>query len=91
MTMGQAINFRGAAHERSIAVRDVALSKGDEARAAEIAAIKQLAAFYANSAGPLEQLLDNSSDAGELGRQRPCVYSGWSADQLGVIALEFAP
>jgi methyl-accepting chemotaxis protein len=61
-----AINFRGSAHDRSIAVRDVALSKTPEDRARELAAIERLAAFYAQSAGPLEQLAKASPDAQEI-------------------------
>jgi methyl-accepting chemotaxis protein len=61
-----AINFRGSAHDRSIAVRDVALSKSGDERARELAAIERLAKFYADSAGPLERLLDTSADSGEL-------------------------
>ena len=61
-----AINFRGSAHDRSIAVRDVALSKTPEDRAREIAAIERLATFYAGSAGPLEALLATSADSAEL-------------------------
>jgi methyl-accepting chemotaxis protein len=61
-----AINFRGSAHDRSIAVRDVALSKTAEDRARELAAIERLAKFYADAAGPLEKLLDTSSDKNDL-------------------------
>jgi methyl-accepting chemotaxis protein len=63
-----AINFRGSAHDRSIAVRDVALSKTTEDRARELAAIERLARFYAESAGPLETLLKASGDAAQLGQ-----------------------
>lgn len=59
-----AINFRGSAHDRSIAVRDVALSSSADERARELAAIEKLAKFYAESAGPLEKLLDTSADSG---------------------------
>ena len=52
-----AINFRGSAHDRSIAVRDVVLSANPGDRQSEVAAIDRLAAFYANSAGPLEALI----------------------------------
>ena len=61
-----AINFRGSAHDRSIAARDVALSKSSSDRAAEVAAINKLAEFYAESAGPLEKLLEQSADSSEL-------------------------
>ena len=62
-----AINFRGSAHDRAIAVRDVVLSESPADRAQEVAAIENLARFYAESAGPLEQLMQGSADAGELG------------------------
>jgi methyl-accepting chemotaxis protein len=52
-----AINFRGSAHDRSIAIRDVVLSASAADRRQELAAIDKLAAFYAESAGPLEKLL----------------------------------
>jgi methyl-accepting chemotaxis protein len=61
-----AINFRGSAHDRAIAVRDVVLSTSDADRANEIAAIAKLAGFYADSAGPLEKLMETSADASEL-------------------------
>ncbi len=52
-----AINFRGSAHDRSIAIRDVVLSANPADRQREVAAIDTLAAFYASSAGPLEALI----------------------------------
>ena len=61
-----AINFRGSAHDRAIAARDVVLSGSAPERQREIAAIEQLARFYAESAVPLETLLQSSADAGEL-------------------------
>lgn len=61
-----AINFRGSAHDRAIAVRDVVLSTSSADRAKEVAAIEALAAFYAKSAGPLESLVRQSADVGEL-------------------------
>lgn len=63
-----AINFRGSAHDRSIAVRDVALAKSEQDRVKEEQAIERLAAFYAQSAGPLEALLEGSAKAAELRR-----------------------
>jgi methyl-accepting chemotaxis protein len=62
-----AINFRGSAHDRAIATRDVVLSASSADRAREVAAIEELARFYAKSAGPLEALLQKSADAAELG------------------------
>ena len=52
-----AINFRGSAHDRAIATRDVVLSASAADRQQELATIDKLAAFYAESAGPLEKLL----------------------------------
>lgn len=61
-----AINFRGSAHDRSIAIRDVVLAEDATRRAKEIAAIDELARFYAKSAEPLEQLIGRSADASQL-------------------------
>ncbi|WP_281262563.1 methyl-accepting chemotaxis protein [Aquabacterium olei] len=66
MIQRYAINFRGSAHDRAIAVRDVALSRTPEERNKELAAINRLAKFYADSAAPLEKLLATSVDAGDL-------------------------
>jgi methyl-accepting chemotaxis protein len=63
-----AINFRGSAHDRSIAVRDVVLSASAADRAKEIAAIDELARFYAGSAGPLEGLIQSAGDTADLQR-----------------------
>ena len=63
-----AINFRGSAHDRAIAVRDVVLSANASDREREKAAIDQLAAFYAKSAGPLEKLIKAPGAAPELGQ-----------------------
>ena len=52
-----AINFRGSAHDRSIAVRDVVLAPNDEARKKEIESIARLADFYAQSATQLDNVL----------------------------------
>jgi len=61
-----AINFRGSAHDRSIAIRDVVLSASSADRQREVAAIDRLAAFYANSAGPLEQMISAPGTVPEL-------------------------
>ncbi len=63
-----AINFRGSAHDRSIATRDVVLAGTPLDRQKEVAAIDTLAGFYANSAGPLEKLIGSAGDAAELSR-----------------------
>ncbi len=52
-----AINFRGSAHDRSIAVRDVVLAATPEEREREVGVIASLAAFYAQSAEPIEKML----------------------------------
>ena len=56
-----AINFRGSAHDRSIAVRDVVLAPSDEARKKEIESIARLADFYATSAAQLDAVLKAAS------------------------------
>lgn len=61
-----AINFRGSAHDRAIAVRDVALGRTAEDRARELAAIDRLEKFYADSAQPLERLMAKTADAADL-------------------------
>ncbi|MEL4177257.1 methyl-accepting chemotaxis protein [Roseateles sp. PN1] len=63
-----AINFRGSAHDRSIATRDLVLAATPAERQKEVAAIDTLANFYAASAGPLERLIGSAGDAAELGR-----------------------
>lgn len=52
-----AINFRGSAHDRAIAVRDLVLSPTQGEREQEIATIKALADFYAQSTQSLQALL----------------------------------
>ncbi|MBC7993458.1 MAG: MCP four helix bundle domain-containing protein [Rhizobacter sp.] len=63
-----AINFRGSAHDRAIAIRDVVLSATPADRQKEVAAIEELAKFYADSAAPLEKLIGTTGDAAELAR-----------------------
>lgn len=62
-----AINFRGSAHDRSIAVRDVVLSPTVMERDREIATIAALADFYAESSAPLERLINRPGAVPELG------------------------
>ena len=57
-----AINFRGSAHDRSIAVRDVVLAPSEDARRAEVEDIAKLADFYARSAAQLETVLRTAKD-----------------------------
>jgi len=63
-----AINFRGSAHDRAIAARDVVLSGNPQDVDKELALIQQLARFYAESAAPLEKLIAASVDAADLNR-----------------------
>ena len=56
-----AINFRGSAHDRSIAVRDVVLAPTEEARTKEVEALARLADFYAKSAAQLDDVLKSAS------------------------------
>ena len=63
-----AINFRGSAHDRAIAVRDVVLGSSPEERAREVATIQKLTAFYAESAGPLEALISAPGAEPELAK-----------------------
>ena len=56
-----AINFRGSAHDRSIAVRDVVLAPNEDARKKEIESIARLADFYAKSATQLDAVLKTAT------------------------------
>ena len=66
-TQRHAINFRGSAHDRSIAIRDVVLAGDAAARQREAATITRLGEFYAQSAGPLEALVAAPGAAPALG------------------------
>ena len=57
-----AINFRGSVHDRAIELRDVVLA--DTLNEAEVAVstIETLAAFYADSAGPLDSLMATGNE-----------------------------
>lgn len=70
-----AINFRGSAHDRAIATRDVVLASTPADRATEVATIQRLARFYAESAGPLESLIATSADASEVRRLYAAIQS----------------
>lgn len=63
-----AINFRGSAHDRSIAIRDVVLAADPASRQAEVKRIDELAKFYADSAAPLEALINAPDASPELAR-----------------------
>lgn len=56
-----AINFRGSAHDRSIAVRDVVLAPTEDARKKEMESIARLADFYAKSAAQLDDVLKSAA------------------------------
>ena len=56
-----AINFRGSVHDRAIAVRDGVLEADKSAVATQQQLIAKLANDYAQSAGPLDQLIATSS------------------------------
>ena len=70
-----AINFRGSAHDRAIAARDVVLAANQAERQSEIATIDRLARFYADSAKPMEALIGPSADAVELRRLYAAIQS----------------
>jgi methyl-accepting chemotaxis protein len=61
-----AINFRGSAHDRAIAVRDVVLSTNPAEQQQELAIIEARAKFYAESAVPLEALIAKAADKSDL-------------------------
>ncbi|TXI16156.1 MAG: methyl-accepting chemotaxis protein [Roseateles sp.] len=61
-----AINFRGSAHDRAIAVRDLVLAGNAADRQQEVERIQALARFYAESAAPLEQMISAKGASPEL-------------------------
>ena len=61
-----AINFRGSAHDRAIAIRDMVLAETAAERQKEAITIADLSAFYAQSAVPLQQLVEQSAEAATL-------------------------
>ncbi|KGE52560.1 methyl-accepting chemotaxis protein [Xanthomonas axonopodis pv. vasculorum] len=60
-----AINFRGSVHDRAIALRDVVLMDDPANRHAAEQSIDKLAADYARSAQPLDDMVASSTDAKE--------------------------
>uniref|UniRef100_UPI0035B37FA2 methyl-accepting chemotaxis protein n=1 Tax=Hylemonella sp. TaxID=2066020 RepID=UPI0035B37FA2 len=79
-----AINFRGSAHDRAIAIRDVAASTSDEELRKEVAEIERLTAFYAASARPLDQMLaQDKSLPPEVGQ----LYAGIQGVEAKVLPL----
>ncbi|MCW2241288.1 methyl-accepting chemotaxis protein [Azospirillum canadense] len=57
-----AINFRGSVHDRAIALRDVVLTGDPAVLAGVLADIDRLAAFYADSAKPLDAMFAQMAD-----------------------------
>ena len=57
-----AINFRGSVHDRAISLRDVVLVTEPRERAAALAEIDRLAAFYADSATRLDALMATGAE-----------------------------
>ena len=57
-----AIDFRGSAHDRAIAVRDVVLAPDMGARQREIQAIERLAGFYAEAGKRMETVMREQPD-----------------------------
>ena len=51
-----AVNFRGSVHDRAIAIRDVALAYGDDEVDSQAMLIDDLAATYAASEAPMDEL-----------------------------------
>ncbi|OAX89321.1 chemotaxis protein [Xanthomonas nasturtii] len=60
-----AINFRGSVHDRAIALRDVVLMDDPADRHAAEQSIDKLAADYARSAQPLDDMIASSTDTKE--------------------------
>ncbi len=56
-----AINFRGSVHDRAISLRDVVLSSDRAGSELAVEEIEQLAAKYAASAGPLDQMMTDAT------------------------------
>ena len=57
-----AINFRGSVHDRAIALRDVVLATDPATLSAALADIDRLAAFYEQSAKPLDAMFAGMAD-----------------------------
>lgn len=64
-----AINFRGSVHDRAISLRDVVLNHTLTGVQAEVADIERLAANYANSAGPLDEMMKRSAYVTDIERR----------------------
>jgi methyl-accepting chemotaxis protein len=59
-----AINFRGSVHDRAIALRDVVLAADQAGVQAEVETIDTLAAAYAESEGPMDDIFTSSDVSG---------------------------
>src|SRR4051794_38124207 len=59
-----AINFRGSVHDRAIALRDVVLATTPVELEREVALIEELAAKYAASAGPMDEMFAVEGNVG---------------------------
>ena len=64
-----AINFRGSVHDRAISLRDVVLHQDRAAIQGAITEIRQLAAFYEDSAEPLDAMFAPGKLVGDDERQ----------------------
>ena len=64
-----AINFRGSVHDRAIELRDVVLFDGPDEIGAAVATIEDLAAFYAGSARPLDEMMTDDAHTTAVERE----------------------
>lgn len=55
-----AINFRGSVHDRAISIRDAVLVDNDTELNKHLSDVTKLAAFYADSAKPMQELLSRN-------------------------------
>lgn len=64
-----AINFRGSVHDRAIALRDVVLAPNSESVDQAVDSIRQLEAFYRDSAQPLTAIFQQGEGVSRQERQ----------------------
>ena len=81
-----AINFRGSAHDRAIALRDVVLAADAASAKPEIARIETLAANYAQAAAPLDQIIGSGKDVTEAERTALAAIKASEAKAQPIIA-----
>ncbi|MGK5024466.1 methyl-accepting chemotaxis protein [Janthinobacterium sp. RB2R34] len=81
-----AINFRGSVHDRAIAVRDVVLATDIAAAKTEVARIDALAASYAQSATPLDQIIGSGKNVSEAERTALAAIKASEAKAQPIIA-----